>query len=151
MKKIFYLLLILPLMMMSCKEDEMPNVKFNVEFSGGVKVNGTIYVVKGDTLSVENVEIASHGDKNAAMGEVSYFLDGLFLITKFFPPYKINIPTNDMRINNHVLEFNCPLYVEDSPILTAYFRYPVKLVSNPDSIPQDSDEPVTLNYKIVNN
>ena len=150
MKKIFYLLLILPLMMVSCKDDEMPNVKFNVEFSGGKNVNGVIYVVKGDTLNVENVEIASHDSKGAAMGAVSYFWDGLFLLTNPFSPYKIKIPTDDMVLPNHILEFNCPLYVDDSPILTAYFRYPVKLVSTPDSIPPVQDETITQNIKITN-
>ena len=150
MKKIFYLLLVLPLMMVLCNvDDEMPNVNFNVEISGGKNVNGIIYVVKGDTLTVENVEIASHDSKGAAMGEVSYFWDGKFLLTNPIPPYKINIATDKMIPDNHVLEFNCPLYVVDSPILTAYFRYPVKLVDIPDSIPQEPAQPITTGFTIT--
>lgn len=151
MKKIFYLLLVLPLIMVSCKDDdELPDVKFNVEISGGKNVNGVIYVVKGDTLTVEKVEIASHNSKGAAMGEVSYFWDGMFLLTNPFPPYKINIATDEMIMPNHILEFNCPLYVVDSPILTAYFRYPVKLVDVPDSIPQEPAQPITSGFNVTN-
>lgn len=151
MKKIFYLLLVLPLIMVSCKDDdELPDVKFNVEISGGKNVNGVIYVVKGDTLTVEKVEIASHNSKGAAMGEVSYFWDGMFLLTNPFPPYKINIATDEMILPNHILEFNCPLYVEDSPILTAYFRYPVKLVDVPDSIPQEPAQPIISGFNVTN-
>lgn len=150
MKRIIYFLLILPLIIVSCSDDdEMPDVKFNVEISGGQNIDGVIYVVKGDTLTIEKVEIASHNSKGAAMGEVSYFWDGQFLLRNPFPPYKINIPTNKMIINNHILEFNCPLYVVDSPILTAYFRYPVKLVENVDSIPQEPIQPITSGYTIV--
>ena len=97
MKRLFYLLFILPLILVSCDDDnELPDVKFNVEISGGKNVNGIIYVVKGDTLTVEKVEILSHNTKGAAMGEVSYFWDGLFLLTNPFPPYKINIATDRM-------------------------------------------------------
>lgn len=150
MKRVIYFLLILPLIIVSCNDDdEMPDVKFNVEISGGQNINGVIYVVKGDTLTIEKVEIASHNSKGAAMGEVSYFWDGQFLLRNPFPPYKINIATDKMILNNHILEFNCPLYVVDSPILTAYFRYPVKLVENVDSIPQEPIQPITSGYTII--
>lgn len=150
MKRLFYLLFILPLILVSCDDDnELPDVKFNVEISGGKNVNGIIYVVKGDTLTVEKVEILSHNTKGAAMGEVSYFWDGLFLLTNPFPPYKINIATDRMLIDKHILEFNCPLYVVDSPILTAYFRYPVKLVEAPDSIPTLPNQPITSGFNIT--
>lgn len=150
MKKVLFLLLVLPLVLASCKDDdEMPNVKFNIDISGGKNINGIIYVVKGDTLQINDIYVVSQDDRNVAMGEVSYFWDGLFLITKQFPPYKISIPTADMKINNHIFEFNCPLYVEESPILTAYFRYPVKLVSSVDSIPNSATQPITTGFNIV--
>ena len=96
MKRIFYLLFVLPLLLVSCKDDDdMPNVDFKVEISGGKFVNNTIYVVKGDTLKVEKIEIVSH-DKKVAMGEVSYFWDGRFLFTNPIPPYKISIATDKM-------------------------------------------------------
>ena len=141
----------MPFFLVSCDDDnELPDVKFKVDISGGKNINGVIYVVKGDTLTVENVSIASHNTKGAAMGEVSYFWDGHFLLTNPFPPYKINIATDKMVTQNHILEFNCPLYVVDSPILTAYFRYPIKLVEAPDSIPNEPIQPITSGFNIVN-
>lgn len=148
MKKLFYLLF-LPLALLSCKDDdEIPNVDFKVEISGGKFVNDKIYVMKGDTLIIENVEIVSH-DKNAAMGEVSYFLDGQFLFTNPFSPYKIKIPTDKLVLSEHRLHFNCPVYVEDYPILTAYFDYKVLLMEHSDSIPNQPSLPITSGYSIV--
>ena len=149
MKRVFYFLLVLPLMLVSCKDDnEMPNVDFKVDISGGKFVNNTIYVVKGDTLTIESVEIVSH-DRNAAIGEVSYYWDGQFLFTNPFPPYKINIATDKMTLDFHRLHFNCPVYIEDYPILTAYFDYKVKLVELPDSIPNQPSQPITTGYSVV--
>ena len=149
MKRIFYLLFVLPLLLVSCKDDDdMPNVDFKVEISGGKFVNNTIYVVKGDTLKVEKIEIVSH-DKKAAMGEVSYFWDGRFLFTNPIPPYKISISTDKMVLAEHRFHFNCPVYVEDYPILTSYFDYKVKLVEIPDSIPNQPSRPITSGYSVV--
>ena len=149
MKKLIYFLLVLPLMLVSCKDDnDMPNVDFKVDISGGKYVKGKIYVVKGDTLTIESVEIVSH-DRNAAMGAVSYFWDGQFLFKNPVPPYKINIATDKMALSEHLLQFNCPVYVEDYPILTAFFDYNVKLVELPDSIPNQPTQPIVSGYSVV--
>lgn len=150
MKRLLFLLLALPLLMTSCKDDDdMPNVDFNVDITGGVNVGGVIYVVKGDTLKINSVEIVSHDDKNAAIGAVSYFWDGNFLLTNPIPPYGIKITTGQMAINKHHLHFNCPVYVVDYPILTAYFDYQVRLVDVPDSIPEGPTQPITASFTLT--
>ena len=149
MKKLLFLLIVLPFMLVSCDDDEeMPNVDFKVEISGGKFIDKTIYVVKGDTLWIENVEIISH-DKNAAMGAVSYFWDGRFILTNPYVPYKIFFPTAGMVLSEHRLHFNCQVYVEDYPIMTAYFDYRVKLVESPDSIPNKPTQPIVSGYSVV--
>ena len=57
MKKVFYLLLFLPLFMVSCddNDDDFPKVKMSVEISGAKVVDRTIYVVQGDTLSIDSI------------------------------------------------------------------------------------------------
>ena len=149
MKRLLYFIVLLPFIFVSCKnDDEIPNVDFKVEISGGKYVNDKIYVVKGDTLTLEKVEIVSH-DKNATIGEVSYFWDGQFIFTNPFPPYKISISTNKMALDVHRLHFNCPVYAEDYPILTAYFDYKVELVEIQDSIPNQPSQPIINGYSIV--
>ena len=151
MKKLLFLLIVLPFVLVSCDDDnEMPNVDFKVEISGGKNVDGVIYVLKGDTLTINDIFVESKDDRNAAMGAVSFFWDGQFLYTKQLPPYRIQIFTEKMILPNHILEFNCPLYVEDSPILTAYFRYPVKLVDVPDSSPQEPAQPIISGFNVTN-
>ena len=96
------------------------------------------------------MEIISH-DKNAAMGAVSYFWDGRFILTNPYVPYKIFFPTAGMVLSEHRLHFNCPVYVEDYPIMTAYFDYRVKLVESPDSIPNKPTQPIASGYSVVRN
>ncbi len=149
MKRIFYLLLLLPLLMVSCKDDDdMPNLDFTVDITGGKNINGVIYVVKGDTLKIEKVDVASKDGKGAAVGAVSYFWDYHFLFTNPIYPYRMSIPTDKMIATNHLLQFNCPVYVVDYPILTAYFDYKVKLVESPDSIPDLPAQPISSDFKL---
>ena len=143
MKKLLVLFFVLPLIMTSCKNEETPDVSFKIEIAGGKNINDTIYVVKGDTLTIKDIYVKSNDGRKVAMGAVSYSWDGLPLQTVQFPPYKISIITENMVLSKHLLEFNCPLYVDQSPILTAYFRYPVKLVSNADSIPTIPEQPIS--------
>ena len=99
-------------------------------------------------MTINDIFVESKDDRNAAMGAVSFFWDGQFLYTKQLPPYRIQIFTEKMILPTHILEFNCPLYVEDSPILTAYFRYPVKLVNSVDSIPNTPSQPITSGFRL---
>ncbi|WP_302986877.1 hypothetical protein [uncultured Muribaculum sp.] len=50
MKKLFYLLFALPLLLISCDDDnKLPDIQMNVEISGATKSDGVLYIVQGET------------------------------------------------------------------------------------------------------
>lgn len=150
MKKILFLVLVLPLLIVSCNDDEndLPNIDFEVSITGGINIDGVLYVIKGDTLSIDSIDVISLDNKGAAIGAVTYFWDYFPIATNPFVPYGLKIATDRMHIGNHLLQMECPVYVVDYPILTAYFTYPIKLVESVDSIPNLPSLPINPNYKI---
>ena len=61
MKKFFYFLLVaLPFVLVSCDDDDevFPRVKMSLDVSGVTIVDGTAYVVQGDTFKVNDVMVA---------------------------------------------------------------------------------------------
>lgn len=149
MKTLYYFLFVLPLFLVSCNDDDnLPNVDFEVSISNGLNIEGILYVLKGDTLSVDSIEIVSLDNKGAVIGSVTYYWDYYMLISNPFPPYNVNILTDRLNLGNHLLQFECPVYVVDYPLFTAYFSYPIKLVESIDDIPNLPSMPLELIPKI---
>ena len=69
MKKILFLVLVLPLLVVSCNDDEndLPNIDFEVSITGGINIDGVLYVIKGDTLSIDSVDVIYLDNKGAAI------------------------------------------------------------------------------------
>ena len=63
MKKLFYLLFLLPLAFFaSCSDDDdLAQVDFSVTLSGVSQVDSKFYTVVGDTVSVDGVSVKSFG------------------------------------------------------------------------------------------
>ena len=78
MKKLLYLLLLLPLgLFSSCDDDnDMPDVTMNVSMSNVVQYDGITYVVAGDVIKVNGVTVKPVTGGNAAIaGGVTYIWD----------------------------------------------------------------------------
>ncbi|MDE7476302.1 MAG: hypothetical protein K2M71_11800, partial [Duncaniella sp.] len=81
MKRLIYLLLVLPLLglVSSCDDDkDLPQVSLSIDYTGATEEDGTIYVVQGDTLNVTALRaVPAEGTKAATLGVVAYFWDGI--------------------------------------------------------------------------
>ncbi len=156
MKKLFYLLLALPLIFVACDDDDddkFPEVRVAFETSGSTVVDGRIYVVQGDTLSIDSIGVeAVNSKKQVAIGAVTYYWDYLAIGTNVVKPYNISLITKNVPLGNHLLQVECSLLAVDYPIITAFFTYPVTVVATAEEIPSGGTnipDPVTpeIRYK----
>lgn len=140
MKRLIYLLFALPLFLASCSnDDELPEVKFTVDYSGAVSVDNVLYVVQGDTLAIDEINVTPvDGTKPATIGAASYSWDYLFIGTSMTPPFGLELQTATLPVGNHILQFETTVFQEGKSIASAYFSYKVKIVESADDIPTGS-------------
>lgn len=64
------------LMLVSCSDDDLPDVKMKVTYSGATSVDGTLYVVQDSTFSIDGLYVEAVNSKhNAALSGASYYWD----------------------------------------------------------------------------
>lgn len=141
MKKLFYLLLLLiPLGLTSCHDDDddLPNVDFDVTFDGAVIDNDVIYVVQGESFSVESVKVINRDPgKSAIITSATYFWDAFPLGTSVVDPYGFEIETSSTTpLGNHSLQISCPVYAVDKEMATALVTFTVCVVADEADLPE---------------
>ncbi|RXE71921.1 hypothetical protein ED352_03010 [Muribaculaceae bacterium Isolate-002 (NCI)] len=154
MKKLLYLLILaLPLVVMnSCDDDDdVPNVSLSATIDGATRVDNTLYVVSGETLDIESINIIDNTKKGAVIGSASYFWDYYRLGGTIVAPYGMEIDTDDIPLGNHLLQIKVSIYAVDYSPCIGYMEYPVKIVASEDDIPTDGEiEPSpTLNLVVT--
>jgi hypothetical protein len=134
--------LILPVVMgvglVSCDDDDsLPPVDVNVEISGATRFQNQLYVVSGDTIRVDAVNLVDNTTKGAVIGVVNYYFDYYFLGATAVQPYAIDIPTDGLAIGTHLLQANMSIYAVDYSPCVASFASKVVVVASADDLPQN--------------
>lgn len=128
----------------SCDDDnDLPDVTMGITVSDAVQNGDMIYVVQGDTLKIDGIEVKNNeAGKNAAITSATYYWDGVPQGVSIISPYGfdlITVQTTDevqgTPLGNHQLVINCPLLAEDKEVATAVLSYTVKVVQSADDIP----------------
>lgn len=141
MKKYLYLfiLAVLPAVLAACSDDnDLPQVDFTLSIEGGTYVDGNLYVVQGQNLTIESITVTNtESNKGAMITSASYYWDGYYLGAAIQPPYGFEIETTDQTpVGRHVLEIVSPLYAVDKTMATSVLVYNVNVVASEDDIPQ---------------
>ncbi|MDE6491370.1 MAG: hypothetical protein K2L49_09460 [Muribaculaceae bacterium] len=153
MKRLYYLLMALPMaLFVACdNDDQLPEVSMTVDMSGGLKSDGIIYMVQGDTLSVDSIGVESLTGKPATLGATTYYWDTFRVGTLVVAPYSIQFDTGDMPLGNHLLEIETGIYQVDKTPAYAVMGYKVNIVKDPTDIPSDAvplpSKPDNVNVK----
>lgn len=139
MKKLLYLLLaVVPFIFTACHDDDdLPKVDFNITISNGTYSDGTVYMVQGQTLTVESITVTNlESNKGAMITAASYYWDGYYLGASIQTPYAFEIETTDKTpVGRHTLQIVCPLLAVDKELATAVISYPVEVVATADDMP----------------
>ena len=154
MKKFFYLLLLLiPLGLTSCHDDDddLPNVDFDVTFDDAViDENGIIYVVQGESFSVDAVKVINRDPgKSALITSATYFWDAFPLGTSIIEPFAFEIETSPTTpLGDHSLQISCPVYAVDKEAATALVSFTVRVGGDETDLP-DTPEGDSSQHRIV--
>lgn len=141
MKKFIYLLALLvpALALVSCHDDDndVPNVDFTINFENAVRVDGTLYVVKGESLKITGIDVENNEPgKGAMITAATYYWDGYYIGATVQPPFgfEYNIGEN-VPVGKHQIEIECPLFAVDKSPATAIVYMYVQVVASEEEIP----------------
>lgn len=144
MKKLLTLLLLVPaLAFVACSNDDkdLPKVDFDVTFENATNVDGTLYVVQGDTFEVASIEVRNlESTKGAYIPQAAFYWDYFYIGASIEPPFAFAVATQSTTpVGLHSLQINCPVYAVDKEPAFAVIEYKVQVVASADDIPESTD------------
>ncbi|MCM1077225.1 MAG: hypothetical protein NC411_07695 [Bacteroides sp.] len=141
MKRLLYLLFVLPLLglISSCDDDKnLPDVNLSIDYEGATAEDGTLYVVQGDTLNITALRaIPAEGTKAATIGVAAYFWDGIPQGRTAISPFPISIYTADMEVGQHYLGVDATILQVDKEVGFAITSFPIVIVADDTQQPGD--------------
>lgn len=142
MKKLLYLLLVLPFTMMisSCSSDnDLPNVDITMSFDNAVVKEGVVYVVADQTLSVTGLTTkAVDSNQQSAIVNVRYFWNGIPAPGLTWSGFPMEINMAEMPLvesGNNVLGLNATLLETNKSMSYCTLNIPIKTVAADTDLP----------------
>jgi len=136
------MLAVLPAMAMSfaaCHDDDdLPNVTIKiVTDESNPVVNGTIYVVQGEDLTIKAIEVTNNETgKGAAITQANYYWDGALVYVSPFSPFGCELSTSETTaLGTHNLDITTTVLAVDKEIASAIIGYKVMVVESVADIP----------------
>ena len=123
----------------SCNDDkDLPDVNFDVAVSGGTVVDGTIYTVAGDTLTIDGIKVVNNENKNAIITYANYYWDYRYIGQNPVEPFGFEIYiSNETELGEHLLEIYAPVFAVDKEPAFAVLAYPVVVVEDASQLPDN--------------
>ncbi|MDE7346961.1 MAG: hypothetical protein K2N48_09530 [Muribaculaceae bacterium] len=142
MKKLLYLLLVLPFTMMisSCSSDkDLPNVDITMSFDNAAVKDGKVYVLAEDVFSITGLTTKSvDSNQQSAIANVYYFWNGIPAPGLTWSNFPMEINMADMPLvenGANALGLKATILETDKSIAYAVFDIPVVAVENEESLP----------------
>ena len=137
MKKLLYLLLVLPFAMMisSCSSDnDLPNVNVSMTFDNAAEKDGSIYVVQDSVFSITGLTTkAVDSNKQSAIVNVKYFWNGLPAPDLTWSGFPMEIKLAEEGRN--VLSLQATLLEVDKSMAFATINVPIVAVDKVENLP----------------
>ncbi len=155
MKKLLYLLLVLPFAMMitSCSNDkDLPNVDITMSFDNAVVKDNSLYVVKDSVFSLSGITTkAVDSNQQSAIANIRYFWNGYPApsLTWSGLPMEINMAEMPLLSSgNCVLGLNATLLETDKSLSYCFLDVPINVVEKVEDLPDGIlPGPVSLTFR----
>lgn len=137
MKKLFCLLLALPLFFVSCSDDDnFPKFDVKIVFGEGATVeNNVITITQGQPFSIESISPENSDAKEIAFGAVTYQLDYGVGLTTNVQPFAMSFETSTIPVGRHLFQIIFPVFAVDYSVMQAVITYEL-VVLPPDEGPE---------------
>lgn len=141
MKKLLYLLLLLPATLFSsCDKDEVSPFDMTLTMSGVTQDNGAFYAVSGSDITISNLGVKSLDGTATQVSNVLFFLDGRPLIST---PWNINpwtFSTTGLPAGRHTIAVTGYLLQVDHSMKDFAVNYPLVIVDSQENLPAEAPE-----------
>lgn len=152
MKKLLYLLLLLPLGLLGAcsSDDDLPDCDIEFTFFGLYQSPSTdkAYLVQNSEAGVTSVEAKSLTDKPAIVQRVSYGWNNLDFQPIMTPPFAINFGTSSFNAGNNLLSISMMILQEGKTIGYGAYQMVILVVPTTDDLPSDAVPLTTVTTRI---
>ena len=142
MKKLLYLLLVLPFAMMisSCSSDkDLPNVDITLTFDNAAVKDGAVYVIQDSVFSMTGITVKAVDTKQqAAIANIRYFWNGIPAPGLTWSPLPMEIDMAQMpqpENGENILGLRATLLETDKSIAYTALNIPIIAVENEEALP----------------
>ena len=146
MKKLLYLLLVVPFAMMisSCSSDkDLPNVDITISFDNAAVDDGIVYVLADQEFSITGITTkAVNSDKQSAIANVRYFWNGIYDPGMTWSNLPMVIDMAEMpqpADGENILTLRATLLETDKSIAYTALNVPIKSVASVEDLPEGSE------------
>lgn len=143
MKKLLYLLLVIPFAMMisSCSDDnDLPNVNITMSFDNAAVKDGTVYVLADDAFSITGLSTkAVDSNQQSAIVNVKYFWNGIPAPGLTWSSFPMDINMEEMPLvekGDNVLGLQATLLETDKSMAYTAINVPIVAVENEEALPE---------------
>ena len=139
MKKLLYFLIALPMLILaSCHdENDLPDVNVGITYTGATSLDGSLYIVQGDTVTIDSVYVTPvNPNSRALVANVTYFLDQRLMSYSPIAPFSMGFLTENLPVGKHTLRLDMTVLEVDREPGTYYLLVPLTVVADSTKLPR---------------
>lgn len=150
MKKMLYLLLLLPAVMLGgCSKEEVAPFDLTLSMSGVTEANGQFYAVSGDEVTIQSLTAKALGNTATQVSNVMFYLDGMPLFPTVWNVNPLTFSTSGIPAGRHSIGVTGYLLQVDHSLKDFSVSYPLVIVDNQENLPEGAPETGTYSLTVT--